>query len=187
MSSKSLNYWRSILLIFWIAILCACTSKEIPKNLDEIRRKEPTSESFNIVYAYSDSGHITAKLKAPHDLEITDRNNQETFHNLDKGFLLETYNTDGKLEATVRANEGRLFQKRGYAEAIGNVVLTSAKGEVMETEKLFWYRLENKITTQEDVKIRTNEEVIYGKGFESNTNFTKYKIFKIRGTMNVKE
>ena len=36
------------------------------------------------------------------------------------------------------------------------------------------------------VKITTADEIIFGDGFESNQDFTKYKIFKIRGTISLK-
>jgi LPS export ABC transporter protein LptC len=183
---------RNLLLGLLPAAAClllpACGGdKAMPKNLDEVRRKESVSESYNILYLYSDSGRVTAKLKAKHDIERYDNEKQETYHHLDQGFVLETYGANAKLESTVRANTGKLYQKRGYAEAIGNVVLTSVKGEVMETEKLFWYRNENRIQTDENVKIVTKDEIIFGQGLESNTNFTRYKIYKIRGTMQVRE
>lgn len=180
---------KTLGLVVLCCLFAACndTESNLPKNLDELRRKEAGTESYNILYAYSDSGRLTAKLYAKHDIERFDTEKQETYHHLDQGFVLETYGPGPRLESIVKANVGKLYQKRGYAEALGNVVLTSIKGEVMETEKLFWYRTENRIHTDEDVKIITKDEIIFGKGLESNTNFTRYKIYKIRGTMQVRE
>ncbi len=168
--------------------LAACKGvQKPPADLAEKRRTESVSETYGITYVYSDSGRITARLMARHDVERHDGGKNETYHHLDKGFILLSYGPDGTLESTIRAQEGRLFQKTGYAEAIGKVVLRSSKGDSMETERLHWYRTQNKIETGEPVKITTAEEIIFGEGFESNTNFTRYKIFKIRGTLQVKE
>ncbi len=37
------------------------------------------------------------------------------------------------------------------------------------------------------MKITTEDEVIFGHGLESNQDFTKYRIKKIKGTINLKD
>jgi hypothetical protein len=50
-------------------------------------------------------------------------------------------------------------------------------------EHLIWDRAENKIYSNEFVKITTDDEIIMGEGFESNEQFTKYRILKPKGTI----
>ena len=44
-------------------------------------------------------------------------------------------------------------------------------------------RKKQKLLSDEFVKITTKDQIIYGDGFEANEDFTKYKIFKTRGTI----
>lgn len=39
------------------------------------------------------------------------------------------------------------------------------------------------ITSNAFVRIKKKREILYGEGFESNDDFSKYKIFKIKGTI----
>lgn len=61
------------------------------------------------------------------------------------------------------------------------------KGEKLNTEHLIWNEDSAKIYTDEFVKITTTDEIIMGEGMEANQDFSKWKIYKIRGTINVKE
>ena len=61
------------------------------------------------------------------------------------------------------------------------------KEEILNTEHLIWLQKEEKIYTEEFVKITTPDEIIYGDGLEANQQFTKYRIKNIKGTIAVDE
>ena len=71
--------------------------------------------------------------------------------------------------------------------AKNDVVVVNQKGEQLNTEKLLWDENTGKIYSDEFVKITTPDEIIMGKGFEANQDFSKYKIFKVTGNITVKE
>jgi hypothetical protein len=66
-----------------------------------------------------------------------------------------------------------------------NVVVVNEKGEQLNTEHLVWDEKKAKLLSDEFVKITTKEEVIFGTGLEANEDFTKYKIFNIKGTLSL--
>ena len=68
-------------------------------------------------------------------------------------------------------------------EARKNVVVVNQKGDRLNTEHLIWDEKKQKLISDEFVKITTKDQIIYGDGFEANEDFTKYKIFKTRGTI----
>ena len=68
---------------------------------------------------------------------------------------------------------------------IENVIVTNEKGDKLNTEHLIWDEKKQKLLSNEDVKITTKDEIIFGKGFEANEDFTKYKIFNIKGTISI--
>jgi lipopolysaccharide assembly outer membrane protein LptD (OstA) len=71
--------------------------------------------------------------------------------------------------------------------ASGNVEVINEKKEQLNTEKLYWNQKEGKIYSNDFVKITTQEEILMGEGFESNEDFTKYSIKKLKGTININE
>ena len=68
-------------------------------------------------------------------------------------------------------------------EAKNNVVIVNAEGEQLNTEHLIWDRKKRIIYSNVFVKITTEDEIIMGEGFESNEQFSKYKILKPKGTI----
>jgi hypothetical protein len=71
--------------------------------------------------------------------------------------------------------------------ARNDVILVNSKGDTLNTEELIWEEAKQTIHSDKYVRITTKDEIIMGEGFESNTEFTKYKIFSIRGTISLKQ
>jgi hypothetical protein len=69
--------------------------------------------------------------------------------------------------------------------AKNDVILVNVKGDTLRTEELFWDETEQKIYSNQSVRITTPDELILGKGFESNLDFTRYKIHQISGVMSL--
>ena len=90
-----------------------------------------------------------------------------------------------QIQSRLTADYAIRFEKQGKMEAKGNVVLVNELGETLNTEHLFWNENTGKIYSYEFVKITTADEIIMGDGFESNQNFTQFKIHKIKGTINL--
>ena len=65
-----------------------------------------------------------------------------------------------------------------------NVVLSN-KINVLETNKLIWDEESKIIFTNDSVKITSKEEVIFGQGFTSNSDFTEYSIKNINGIISI--
>lgn len=174
---------------------CGEVADPVPPNLAELRAQEPLSESYNVDYRYTDSAKLKTRLRAPYDVEHVDPMDSTpkgqppaTVHHMDRGLLLEFFNTNtGKLESSIKANQGELYQKRGLAVARGNVIVQNVKGETLQTEELTWSRERDEIYTDKDVRIQTEREVLFGKGLVSNTSFTKYRILRLKGTLALEE
>ena len=68
-----------------------------------------------------------------------------------------------------------------------NVVVINEKGNQLNTEHLVWDEKQQKLLSNEFVKITTPDEIMYGTGFEANQDFSKYRIFNIKGTISLKK
>lgn len=148
-------------------------------------------ESFGVTYYFSDSAHVRAILKADHVIEKTEPNDQgemELKHYFDQGVSIDFYNPLDELESTVEANQGVFSKEKGVAELNGDVKVVNMDNEQLLTDQLFWDKNIDSVYTHKPVRIETPEQIITGsKGLRSNTNFTTYYIFGIKGIVNVEE
>ena len=103
------------------------------------------------------------------------------------GIPVHFYDTLMKVSSTLTANYAINKVAKKVMEAKDNVVIVNSKGEVLHTEHLVWVQDSVKIYTDEFVKITTTDEIIMGEGMEANQDFTKWKIRKIKGIINLKE
>jgi len=177
--------WMLVSIFGW----AGCKEPEpSPPDYEALRRKEPLSESYNVNYLRTEVGKLKVRLKAPHLAEryaLAEGN--ETLTEMNRGIEIEFFDSTGKLESRLTAQRAQLFDKRGYADASGNVIVINEKNERLETEHLRWNRTDNKLTTGSFVKIYRPGEVIFGDSLEANQNFSVYRIFKMKGTVQVNE
>jgi hypothetical protein len=59
--------------------------------------------------------------------------------------------------------------------------------EKLETEVLFWNQEKDLIYTDRFVKMTSEDELIQGIGFQSDSHLTKRRIFKETGIINIKD
>lgn len=144
----------------------------------------PTETAENIRIIYSDSAVLKVILEANHLERFMGEN---PYLEMTNGVHVRFFNNLGQVESELRSNYAISYQNKDVMEAKENVVVVNKKGETLNTEHLTWDKKTEKIHTEEFVKITTEDEVIFGHGLESNQDFTKYRIKKIKGTINLKD
>ena len=102
-----------------------------------------------------------------------------------KGLNAIFYNEKMEVKSRLEAEYGIRYEREQKMEARKNVIVTNEKGDKLNTELLIWDERKEKLLSDEDVKITTKDEIIFGKGFEANQDFTKYKIFNLKGTISL--
>lgn len=159
-------------------------------SMDDIREvsdtfQGPAESQKGMNLTYSDSGMVKLIVKAPKADNFPHA--EEPFLEFPEGMDARFFDRMGKEESTIRANYAQRFPKLLRWEARGNVVVTNAKGEKLETEHLIWSEREQKIWSEEFVTLSRGTEVIMGQGFEADQNFTTYTIKKVTGTISIEE
>jgi LPS export ABC transporter protein LptC len=102
------------------------------------------------------------------------------------GISVTFFDFSGKETSHLVAKNAIREQGRKLITARDSVVLTTVKGEVLETEELIWDEKEEKLKTQKFVKVTSPDEVIYGFGLEANQDFTYWKILVPQGRIATK-
>lgn len=143
----------------------------------------PLIENHDVVTLYSDSAKLLVKLQAPVQQEF--ENGDGVFP---KGLYVEFYEKPGQMTSTLKANYAKQDRNKDIYHAKGNVVVNNLeKKEKLETEELFWDKNKAEIYTDKFVKVTTAEEVLMGQGLRANQDFSRYRILKPTGIIDLKE
>ncbi len=178
--------FRTILTFSIITSILACKNDNIEKiQILTASDNLPIEVGTNILLNYTDSGLVKAKVFAP-TLERfdNDKSNQSI---MKKGITAYFYNNQKKITSYIKSKYAIRDDRARTMTVKNDVIVVNIKGDTLRTELLIWDEKTNKINTNEAVKITTPDEIIYGDGLESNTEFSQYKIFKIKGIISLKK
>jgi LPS export ABC transporter protein LptC len=179
------NVFLGSMVISAMVMLLSCTPTTHKPGDFEIDRSIPTEEAFDIRVNYSDSGNKQIEMEAPHIIRFG--NAEEPYTEYPKGMHVLFYDRYGEVNSSITANYAVQYDQQRVTEARNDVVVVNRKGETLHTEHLIWDEQEEKIYTEEFVRITTENESITGYGFEADQEFDSYTIKKIRGTINFEE
>lgn len=91
---------------------------------------------------------------------------------------IEFYNEDGTLASVLLARKGEFNQVTHDLTALGNVVVTSSEGYMLETESLVWVEKLEEIHTEDFVRFIKGEDILTGYGFRSDPDLKNVEIMK---------
>ncbi len=189
------DYWQSlrnsivIPIILGLAMLFSCENDI--KKVKELTNAEqlPVIHAFEIKTFYSDSAVVRLKITSPELKEYAETEDREAFIEFPQGLQAIFYNKSERVESSLEAEYAIYWKKIELFEAKTNVVVKNfAEEQELFTEQLFWDKEQEKIWSDKFVKIITDKGSTYGEdGFESDQNFTKFRIKKSRGQMTVED
>jgi LPS export ABC transporter protein LptC len=176
----------ALLFGFCFALFFAsCDLTKDKEKVEKILHDSVFSEhAENVEMRFSDSGSLKAIIFAP---ELERHPGKETYTTFDEGITGYFYGPNGKVENSLKSKYGISYDFKKIIELKNDVQLVNYKQEKLNTDKLIWDQNTGKIYTDAFVKITTPENIIYGEGFESNQNFTEYRIFKVKGEISINE
>ena len=113
---------------------------------------------------------------------------QDTIKNLSifsDSVVIINYNNVGDSVFKITSNELIHYSNEDIVELKNNVKLHNFKNNFLQTNRLFWNIEKNKILSLDSVLIQTSDKIINGCGFYSDDNFENYKIYNIKGVLQV--
>jgi LPS export ABC transporter protein LptC len=175
---------RGILIVIFIlaSFLISCENDLNKVKLYSKGEITPQESAKNIKIFYSDSARLQVEITAP---VLNHYESENPYIEMPKGLKAIFYDDKLEVKSKLEADYGIRYEKEQRMEARKNVTVINQKGEKLNTEHLIWDERKEKLTSDEFVKITTDDEIIYGNGFEANQDFTKYKIFNIKGTISL--
>ncbi len=125
---------------------------------------------------------INGKLKAKIDVGKMERFNKNQIIYLSDGVKLNFYNNN-IVTSTLTSEKAEIDEENNLLKALVNVTLTDKVEKTLNSSSLVWDRNSDDVYTNENVTIKTNDEVIYGSGFKSDSKFEKYYINDVKGNI----
>ncbi|MEO5617112.1 MAG: LPS export ABC transporter periplasmic protein LptC [Candidatus Eisenbacteria bacterium] len=130
----------------------------------------PDQEVEDFALTETNSGALEWKLYAQH-AAIFDVRNTITAH----GVRVDFFDEKGKQSSRLTAREGEIHQLSRDMTARGNVVLQNSDGARMSTQSLRFLNREQKIVSDELVRVERGGDVLTGVGFESDPDLKHYQ------------
>jgi len=154
------------------ALLISCQGKD--KGQGTLATADvPDQEFSDFTTLESDSGLVRWVLKAPvarvynaRKLLVTDNPR------------IEFFDTEGMLTSVLTSDKGEYNQVTHDLTALGNVVITSAEGYVLETESLVWVNGPGEMHSEDFVKFTRGADVLTGYGLRGDPELRDVEILR---------
>ena len=176
------NFFILAFLLTTLFFSCENDQSEIARVT--VTRNGPSEEIKNLMTLYSDSGRVKVKVSAHVFRRFTE---PRPLTELPKGMNIEFFNDSLHVISHLSARYAIQDLRTKTWEARDDVVVVNQKGEKLNTEKLVWDEQRELLSSDRFVKITTAEEIIFGDGFEANQDFSRYRIFNVKGRITVKK
>ncbi len=134
---------------------------------------------------YSDSARVRVRITGPLLHNFTER--EDPRQEFPGGIKVDFLDDAQQIKSTLTAKTAVRRQEKGQVHARDSVVLTTARGERLETEELIWDEKTEKVFTDKFVKVTKPGEIIYGYGLEANQDFSYWKITVPKGRIKAEQ
>lgn len=185
---RSYFLWLILLSCSWMA-LSGCEVKEEKEVIEKFGtgEKRPLEVGHDVELIYSDSGYVKARVLAPLLERYEGTEQKGPYLEMKKGLRAFFYDKAFEVTSSLKANYGIRYEKNEKTELKGDVVVVNVEGDSLITEHLTWDENKQKIFSEDFVRVKTEDEIIYAQGFESNLHFTEYEFYDIKGTVSLHE
>ncbi len=149
-----------------------------------IDEHQSVEEILDAELLHTEEGRLRVKIIAEKIERFTKKEPSIIFS---ENLAIYFYDHFEKIQSTLYSQDAEIDKEKNIMLVYNDVELISCDNKSLETEELIWDQTNNKIYTDKNVKIITGEDTIYGEGFISNPDFTRYEILNIKGTFNFKD
>lgn len=166
--------------------LWACESNK-PEEIKAITGLEdiPTLIVTKLETTINDSGMVKYRFLTP---EMAQYDKKESpYTEFPQGLNVIMYDARGQIDARIKSNYAKFLSNEKLWELKNNVEAVNQKGDVLNTEQLFWDQNKKLIYSNLFTKVTTKTEILTGIGFEANERFTTYTFRQPQGIFDIEE
>lgn len=183
--SATIRKYSYLILVLTTAGLLSCEKKtDRIANSDILNLPTLTVKNFSTVFA--DSGKIQMVMSAP--LMESYENREDPYSEFRMGLDIIYY--DGKKDSVGRVTSkyARYTNKKKLWELRDSVEVTNFDSNYrIETEELFWDQQKDIFFNDRFLKFSSDDQIVYGNGFESDSRLNKRKIRNVSGPIYLRD
>jgi len=182
--TKKITYnLLNIVTIFIVTMFFSCQDSLKQVQKIGVSDNEPIGEEYNSNLKYTDSGHVSANLISTKMLDYSNRD--FPFYKFTDGVTLYIYK-DGK-KSTIVADNAFVYTNTDLIDMQDNVVITTHDNRVLKTDQLFYDQKKEWLSTNKPVSFKTEQDLINGNGFDSNSSFSNAEVLEVTGIITLDE
>ncbi len=173
--------------VLLLAVSFASCSSNKPEEIKAISRSEemPALILRELETIITDSGTIKYRFITPELFQYPKKDNPYT--ELPKGFQLTIYLSDGTEDAKIKCLHAIYKDVNQLWELNNDVEAINQKGEILNTEQLFWNMADHTLYSDKFVRITSKKEIITGTGFNADESMKNWEIRNITGILELNE
>ncbi len=169
-----------------LASLAFACKQEAADVLPEILLDNPNLELLEEVEIfYSDSAQVKVRVTGPVMYYHTDPGDPR--QEFPGGVEVEFLGRTGEIVSTLTAKYAIRKESLGIIVVRDSVVWQSAQNERLTTDELTWDERRQKVFTDRFVVVTRPDEILYGRGFEADQDFSNITMKAVEGSVKVEE
>ena len=138
----------------------------------------------SVTFIRSDSGVVRVELYAP---RLVRMDSEDDVMEFPLGFHVFMYDKQHQLTTELIAGYGKSFGDKLLEARDSVVVRRQEDGQVMYSDKLFWYQDRKMIYTRSHVRIVTEGKEVEADSLVAQEDFSEYTMYSGRATLDVDE
>jgi len=162
-------------LFLSILVISSCNNNEY---INLPPTDQPDEITYSVIMYYSDMGKSKLKLVSPQVHRYNSKN--ETTLECPKGMKLTFYDSLQQIESVLVSDYGKLYTNDQYLFVKDNVVFYNNKKDTLFTDLLHIYFNKDSLYTDQQVKVSSENGVVYAEELVANSNFTFYQLLNIK-------
>lgn len=171
-------------MLLAVVVFTSCkpnSSEEIQAIADT--REMPSLVVTNLETVITDSGTVKYKLITPKLIQYDKK--EEPSIEFPDGLHFLSFTAEKAVSAQIKCNNAHYLTQKELWELNNNVEAINEKGDILNTEQLFWDAAKHRIYTDKFVKITTLTQIITGYGLEATEDLSWYEIKTISGEIEI--
>ena len=181
------NALALLAIMFLSPLLPSCLRNEDSElKAVEQEMERPSLGAYDLHTFVTDSGKVKYEFITP-ELQQYD-NVEDPYVDFPGGLNFKMYDATGvSVKSRIKCNKARFYKTKNLWELNNDVEAVTEKGDILNTEQMFWDTKARRIYSDKFVKITTKGQMITGRGFESDDRMSYYEIKNPGGEIDVKE
>jgi len=184
MRIKVTYYILNIVTAIAVTMFFSCDNNFKQVQKIGISENEPIGIEYNTNLKYTDSGKVVANLISSKYLDYSNRN--FPFYEFTDGAILYIYDKENR-KSTVVADYAIVYTDTDLIDMQDNVVITTYDNRVLKTDQLFYDQKREWLYTNQPVSFKTDQDLINGNGFDSNSEFTNAEVLEVTGIITLED